>query len=56
MEAFTGFECSNCHGSGWVLALGERNETVRNTCPVCGGSGRLKAEVTTKWMPDKKEE
>nr|DAK62696.1 MAG TPA: Rubrerythrin, zinc-substituted, diiron four-helix bundle.75A [Caudoviricetes sp.] len=27
-----------------------------NTCPVCGGSGRLKAVVTTKWMPDKKEE
>nr|DAR56453.1 MAG TPA: restriction alleviation protein [Caudoviricetes sp.]DAW07020.1 MAG TPA: restriction alleviation protein [Caudoviricetes sp.] len=27
-----------------------------NTCPICGGSGRLKAVVTTKWIPDKKEE
>ena len=56
METFTGFECSKCYGNGWIIALGERNETVINTCPICGGSGRLKAVVTTKWIPDKKEE
>ena len=56
METFTGFECSKCYGNGWIIALGERNETVINACPICGGSGRLKAVVTTKWIPDKKEE
>lgn len=56
METFLGFDCSYCHGNGWILALGERNETMTETCPVCKGSGRLKAVVTTKWMPDKVED
>lgn len=53
MDTFYGLECSYCHGNGWVPQLGERNETVRGECPVCEGSGKLKAVVTTKWMPDK---
>lgn len=56
METFNGFDCSHCHGNGWIITLGIRNETIRETCTVCKGSGRLKAVVTTKWIPDKVEE
>lgn len=55
MDTFFGFKCSYCHGNGWIPAIGERNECERKDCPVCKGSGRLKAVVTTKWMPDKKD-
>lgn len=55
MDTFYGFKCTYCQGNGWIPALGERNDTTRDTCPVCKGSGRLKAIVTTKWIPDKKE-
>lgn len=55
MDNFYGFECSYCHGNGWIPTLGKQNECERKDCPVCEGSGRLKAVVTTKWIPDKKE-
>lgn len=55
MDNFYGFECSYCHGNGWITTSGERNECERKKCTVCEGSGRLKAVVTTKWMPDNKE-
>lgn len=55
MNTFNDFDCTYCHGNGWFTALDEWNETVRKTCPVCEGSGRIKAVVTTKWMPDKRE-
>ena len=55
METFDGFECSYCHGNGWYAALGDRNERVKEPCPVCQGSGRIKAVVTIKWMADEKK-
>ncbi|MDD3040918.1 hypothetical protein [Bacteroides sp.] len=54
-DTYYGLKCSQCHGNGWYPVLGERNESIREVCPVCQGSGKLKAVVTTKWMPDKKE-
>ena len=56
MDNFYGFKCSYCQGNGWIPTLGERNENERKDCPGCKGSGRLKAVVTTKWMPDRKED
>jgi len=56
MENFRGFNCTHCSGNGWIPTLGPRNDNEHMTCPVCKGSGKLKAVVTTKWMPDTKEE
>lgn len=55
MDTFFGFKCSYCQGNGWIPILGERNKCERKNCSVYKGSGRLKAVVATKWMPDNKE-
>lgn len=54
-EVFRGFDCSHCHGNGWNWGYDEDGERANITCPVCNGSGILKAVVTTEWKADKKE-
>lgn len=54
-EVFGGISCSYCHGKGWFWGTDMQREHVKMDCPLCKGSGKLKAEVTVRWMPDKKE-
>lgn len=53
-EEFHGFPCTYCSGNGWYWAtsmIGE--ESYKEDCKICGGSGRLKAVVTVEWKADK---
>lgn len=46
--------CGHCHGNGWFWGTDERMESVKRDCPVCKGTGMLKAVVTISWEPDVK--
>ena len=56
-EKFTvkGFTCPECHGNGWGWRQGFDDADVETrgwehqTCPVCGGTGEIDAEVTINW-------
>lgn len=51
-----GYECGYCHGRGGFT--GDRTGPRENEwkiCPVCGGSGKMDAEVTIKWKPSKQD-
>lgn len=53
----TGHDCSYCNGRGRFAPIQVgRDEYEENPCPVCGGTGRLKAEITIHWAPDNKQE
>ena len=54
-EEFRGFSCGGCSGNGWNWGYDEEGDNAHITCPVCHGSGLLKAIVTTQWVADKKE-
>lgn len=46
--------CPQCRGAGYHMpGLLKRERTV---CAACGGSGRVKAEVTIRWKPYKENE
>lgn len=52
-----GYECKYCHGAGGIV--GERSSPDDNEwriCPVCEGGGRMDAEVTIKWKPNKTDD
>ena len=50
-------DCSYCNGRGYFTPIQVgHDEYEDNPCPVCGGTGRLKAEVTIHWAPDSKEQ
>lgn len=49
-----GYTCEYCHGNGGFA--GDRcspNDSEWKVCPVCEGSGKMDAEVTIKWKPNK---
>lgn len=51
-----GYECEYCHGQGGFA--GERSSpdgSEWRVCPVCEGSGKMDAEVTIKWKPNKRD-
>ena len=51
-----GYTCEYCHGQGGFL--GDRsspNDSEWKICPVCEGSGKMDAEVTIKWKPNKRD-
>lgn len=51
-----GYTCEYCHGQGGFL--GDRSSPTDSEwkiCPVCEGSGKMDAEVTIKWKPNKRE-
>lgn len=50
-----GYKCEYCQGNGYFWKE-EGFEHVKDPCPVCKGSGRLKAVVTIEWKPTKKDE
>ncbi len=49
-----GHECGYCHGTGgfWGDRLSACADEWRE-CPVCEGCGKMDAEVTIKWKPNK---
>lgn len=49
-----GHTCGYCHGNGWFWGIDEFHDRVKNTCPLCGGSGMLDAVVTIEWKPSNK--
>ena len=47
-----GHVCSHCHGNGYFWQLPDcGKDSVKEVCPVCGGSGRLDAVITIEWRP-----
>ena len=63
-ERFTvsGFTCPECNGNGWGWREADPREDTREmdgdrwakvTCPTCGGTGELDAEVTVNWKKQK---
>lgn len=49
-----GHTCGYCHGNGWFWGIDEFRDRVKNTCPLCEGSGMLDAIVTIEWKPSNK--
>lgn len=47
IETFS-HKCSYCGGNGWIWGAEEKRD-----CPICKGSGKLKAVVSIEWSPDK---
>lgn len=60
-ERFTakGFTCPDCNGNGWGWRQDDGNPDAdrrgwaKVTCPTCGGTGELDAEVTVNWKKQK---
>ena len=49
-----GLRCNYCWGNGWFWGTDEWGDDVKSACPMCGGSGKVNAEITIKWKPWKK--
>ena len=49
-----GLRCNYCWGNGWFWNTDEYGEDFKDPCPMCGGLGKLNAEITIKWKPWKK--
>ena len=49
-----GLRCNYCWGNGWFWNTDEYGEDFKDPCPMCGGSGKVNAEITIKWKPWKK--
>lgn len=48
----TGYDCPRCWGNGWYSAVSATDgHAVKVPCPLCGGTGRLDAEVSVQWRP-----
>ena len=45
--------CGYCQGNGWFWGLDDLGQSVKNECPLCGGSGMLVPEITVEWKPVK---
>lgn len=50
----TGLRCNYCWGNGWFWNTDEHGDDFKDPCPMCGGSGKVNAEITIKWKPWKK--
>jgi DnaJ-class molecular chaperone len=55
-EVFTsgGHVCSVCHGDGWFFSHNDRGGVSKGKCPVCEGSGMVRAVITIVWEPEEK--
>jgi predicted RNA-binding Zn-ribbon protein involved in translation (DUF1610 family) len=53
---YTDFACPGCNGNGWIIDWDvKRDDPASIGCTRCGGSGRLKAEITVKWIAEEKK-
>ena len=50
-ERLTGLvqQCNYCCGNGWFWGLDEWGESEKHPCPLCGGAGSLRPEITIEW-------
>lgn len=53
-KAVEGLKCNYCQGNGWFWGRDEHGQDVKDPCPMCGGSGKVNAEITIKWKPWKR--
>ncbi len=44
-------KCCYCQGNGWFWGRDDVGENIKEPCPICKGSGMLRAIVTIKWGP-----
>jgi DnaJ-class molecular chaperone len=51
----TGHLCGYCQGNGWFWGKDDPVGTVKEPCPMCGGSGELDAVITVNWKPSKEK-
>lgn len=49
---FKGHECSVCHGRKEFTEQTGHDEFETTPCPLCEGTGKLKAKVIIAWSPD----
>ncbi|MBR3444323.1 MAG: hypothetical protein IKH14_00415 [Prevotella sp.] len=47
--------CNYCGGSGWFWGEDGFGEAVKEDCPLCKGSGKLRPVVTIDWETVKTE-
>lgn len=53
LSEFNNFACPACSGRGWMHDWdAKRDDPHKQKCERCNGSGRLRASVIIKWMPD----
>lgn len=55
-EQITGLvqQCNYCSGNGWFWGMNEYHESIKNPCPICGGTGKVRPVVTVEWQQIKK--
>ena len=51
-EVFSGYTCPVCLNNGKVPDHKIINVVSWKLCPFCGGTKKIKAVVTIKWLPD----
>lgn len=49
-----GCRCTLCHGSGYVMEDGPEG-LCKAECRVCGGSGKLTADIVIEWKAETEE-
>lgn len=51
VERFYGqqVECTYCQGKGIFESEGSRDFIKKEVCPVCGGSGQIRAKILIEW-------
>ena len=52
-ERFTGLvqQCNYCCGKGWFWGRDGAYESVKETCPMCEGTGKMQPVITIEWEP-----
>lgn len=41
--------CNYCHGNGWFWGCDDIGEGIKKSCPLCGGTGAVQAQITIQW-------
>lgn len=43
--------CNYCCGNGWFWGMDENREFIKVPCPICGGTCKVRPEITVEWKP-----
>lgn len=49
---FGNYTCPSCNGRGCFTEETGRDEFKSVACRRCGGTGKVRAEVSVRWLPD----
>ncbi|KAA6346411.1 hypothetical protein EZS27_006061 [termite gut metagenome] len=53
IQTSSGHKCSYCQGNGFFWEVQEDvKERFKAACPVCRGSGKLRAAIIIEWLPE----